>query len=141
YNKQLAQANRSSSNGDQPASTDPSPALPTVQADTPLAAPVMDANLDLFADRGTAWQEGDQQMILLERQFSFTMGTYGFRADRALVRIEKESSRGRLIHHVWIYLENARPLKGRGPLQGEAGRLLVTTSTTGQLGMLTNLLV
>lgn len=116
------------------------PAIPTVYADSPLASPVMDADLNLSADRVRHWMQGKVQLMLLERNVSFTMGTYGFVADQAVVRIEIEKRVGQTLRHVWIYLDKARPLRGRGPLQGEAGRLLVTTTTTGDLGLLTNLL-
>lgn len=127
-------------NDNQPAGPKDNASVPTVYADLPLAAAVLDADLDLSADRAHHWQDGKLQMILLDRQVSFTLGTYGFKADKALVRVEHEQRVGRVVRHVWIYLDNARPLSGRGPLQGEAGRLLVTTSTTGNVGLLTNLL-
>jgi len=116
-------------------------ALPTVHAGSPLASPILDADLNLLADRAQVWTEGKEQMLLLDRQVSFTMGTYGFKADKALIRIETEPQVGRTIRHVWMVLHNARPLRGRGPLQGEAGRLLVTTMTTGQVGLLTHHMV
>lgn len=117
-----------------------SPAVPTVYSDSPLAPDVMNADMELFADRANSWNDGKLQMILLDRQVSFTMGTYGFQAEKAVVRIETEQRVGQTVRHIWIYLEQARPLQGRGPLQGEAGLLLVTTSTTGDMSLLTNLL-
>ena len=49
------------------------------------------------------------------------IGTYGFRADRAVVRVDPEQHEGRLIRHFMVYLDNAllaAPGAGYGEDQG-----------------------
>ena len=106
----------------------------------PLADPVVVADAQLSTRRASSWSEGDVRMLLLEGDVTIAVGTYGFRADHAVVRIDEERSGGRLIRHLAIYLDNARTLQGRGPTQVEAPRLLVTASTTGQVDLSTDLL-
>lgn len=120
----------------QPAST-PSPAD---RSKLPLADPVLANDVDISAMRASSWLEGSSRWVSLEKDVVIAAGTYGFRADRAMVRIDTENQPGRKISHFLIWLDNARPLKGRGPVQAEGPRLLVTVSTTGSLSLSTNLL-
>lgn len=121
-----------SPNGESPISTNPGRSL------SPLADPVLDVGAELKANRTTKWSEGDSKLLLMEGDFTFTMGSYGFRADRALVRIDNEKQPGRNIRHLSIYLDQAKTLRGRGPVSAEGPRLLVTGSTTGNIDLMTN---
>lgn len=110
---------------------------------TPLRAaagrdPILDSNAILEGRSALSWREGDVRWVLLSQDVRFSIGTYGFRGDRALVRIEPERRPGQTIHHLAIYLDNARSL-GRGRVDAEAPRLLVTVSTRGQLELSTDL--
>ena len=123
-----------SPNGETPISTKPGRSL------SPLADPVLDVVAEFKANRTTQWTEGDSKLMLMEGDFTFTMGTYGFRADKALVRIDNEVQPGRKIRHLSIYLDQAKTLRGRGPVSAEGPRVLVTGSTTGAVDLLTNLM-
>ena len=111
-----------------------------VRATSPLADPVVEADAVLSAMRATSWREGAVQMLLLAGDVKISVGSYGFRAERTVVRIEEERRGGRLIRHLALYLDQARALQGRGPTGAEAPRLLVTTSTTGHVDLSTDLL-
>ena len=106
----------------------------------PLADPVVNADAVLKANRATAWNSGQARMLLLDRQVTVSIGKYGFSASRAVLRIDKEPRPGGDIHHLAIYLDNARPIDGQGPVQAQAPRLLVTASTTGSVRLHTDLL-
>jgi len=114
--------------------------VPRSRSARPLADPVVNADAVFKASRATAWNQGQTRILLLDRQVSVSVGTYGFRADRAVVRIDKERRPGGDIHHLAIYLDNARALEGQGPVQAQAPRLLVTVSTTGKIQLSTDLL-
>lgn len=106
----------------------------------PLADPVVDADLELKAQRVSTWAEGRAHLLLLENNVSIALGTYGFRAERAVIRIDFENLPGRTVHHLSMFLQNAQPLRGRGPTQAEGRRLLVTAATTGSIHLETDLL-
>ena len=109
--------------------------------DAPLADPLVKAEARFAANRATAFTfDGEAKGLLLEGDVSAAVGSYGFRADRAVVRIDQEPQPGRVIQHVSIYFDQARPLKGVGQTQAQAPRLLVTASTVGTLKLDTNLL-
>ena len=102
-------------------------------SDAPLADPVVDAKAELRGARVAAWSEGETRWLILDEAVSIQVGTYGFRAQRAVVRIDVEDRPGRRVHHLAAYLDQARPLRGTGPVAAEAPRLLVTCSTTGSV--------
>jgi hypothetical protein len=112
---------------------------PSVTA--PLAEPIVRADAQLKATRATAFRMGEAQALLLEGDVTAAVGNYGFRGDRAVVRIDRERQPGREVRHVSIYFDNARPLKGVGRTEAEAQRLLVTASTLGEVKLDTDLLV
>ena len=105
-----------------------------------LAEPIVDADADLKAVRIDTWTEADARFFVLSRDVTIEIGTYGFRADRAVIRVDSEHRPGRLIRHLSMYLENARPLRGKGRVTAEARRMLVTASTTGTVRLITDLL-
>ena len=97
-----------------------------------------DARLD--ANRATAWSDQGRSYTLLEGDVRIAVGTYGFRAERALVRITRERVAGGTISDMAVYLDEVRPMAGRGPVRAESPRLLVTFSTTGDVHLANNLL-
>lgn len=113
----------------------------TAIADLPLADPVIDSDAQLHARRVSHWFDGTVQYMYLSRDVSVAVGTYGFRADNALIRIQRQViAGGNEVRHLWMYLDNAQPLLGRGPTSASAPRLLVTVSTTGKVDLSTDLL-
>ncbi|MCC6581793.1 MAG: LPS assembly protein LptD [Phycisphaeraceae bacterium] len=109
-------------------------------AGLPLGDPVVAADVELQAQRTSVWREGKAHYLLLDRDVSITIGTYGFRADQAVVQIVEEEVAGRRIRHTWLMLDKARALRGKGPTTVEAPELLVTASTTGLVDLKTDLL-
>ena len=99
--------------------------------DAPLADPVVRSDAVLTASRASAWTENGVHHLLLEGDVRFEMGAYGFRAQRAVVRIDLEDAPGRPIRHLALYLDDAQPLRGAGPVSAQAQRLLVTATTRG----------
>ncbi|MCX5660670.1 MAG: LPS assembly protein LptD [Planctomycetota bacterium] len=121
-----------------PAPTTPAPA--PSRADTPLADPVVDAPAEIHARKVSQWFQGESRWMLLDGDVTFGVGTYGFRANQAVVRIDTETVNGRVIRHFMAYLDTARAMPGKGPVQAQAPRLLVTASTTGAVQLVTDLL-
>ncbi|MCE9589826.1 MAG: LPS assembly protein LptD [Planctomycetes bacterium] len=125
---------------------DPAPITPPVTTPTvnrselPLADPVIDSAVELKCRRATSWTDGDAKLLYLDGDCSLAVGTYGFRAEKMVVRLDKEQRPGKVIRHVSMFLDDARPLRGRGPVQAQSPRLLVTVSTTGDIDLLTDLL-
>jgi hypothetical protein len=76
----------------------------------PFAEAVVQADADLKAGKATAWSDQSAQFLLLERDVTVEVGSYGFRARRAMVRIDTERHPGRVIRHLSMYLENAQPV-------------------------------
>ncbi len=105
---------------------------PTQQVD-PLADPIVHSDAVFFARKVTAWESDGASWLLLEGDAGFSTGVYGFRAAAAAVRIDTEKRPGKTIRHLSIYLDNAKHLRGSGPVSAEAPRLLVTVSTTGEV--------
>ena len=113
----------------QPAAASPPPA----RLAAAFADPLVDFDAGLTAQRITAWSDGDARMLLLEQDAVFRVGTYGFRADAGVIRVEFEPTDAGKVMHLAGYLLNARPLAGAGTINAEGGRLLVTASTLGSL--------
>ena len=101
---------------------------------------VVNADTLLRGRRVSDWNEGSVRYVLLEQDVSVEVGGYGFRADKALVRLETQAQTGRTVRRLMFYLDNARALPGRGATSMEARRLLVTTATTGKIDLETDLL-
>ena len=113
---------------------------PVWRSSLPLASPVVDAEPRLHAGWASVWKDDrGRQYLLLDKDVSIAIGVYGFRADRAVVRIDTEATAGKTIYHLAIYLDHAAALAGQGAAHAEADRLLVTASTTGVPGLETNL--
>jgi hypothetical protein len=107
----------------------------------PVADPVVRADAVFFARKVTAWRQGQTSWLLLEGDAGFSVGVYGFSAAAAAVRIETEERPGRTVRHLSIYLDQARHLRGTGPVSAEADRLLVTASTSGGVQVRNDLFV
>lgn len=105
-----------------------------------LSDPVVSSDTVLRARKVNVWMEGESQVLLLDGEVTISIGTYGFRGDRAVLRIDPEQRPGRVIRHLSAYIDNASPLRGGGPVSTQAPRLFVTASTTGSLTMYTDLL-
>ena len=106
----------------------------------PLADPVVASDAVLRCRRAAAWSEDASRFLLLHGDVSVEVGTYGFRAESAVVRIDFEETPGRRIHHLSVYLQGVRSRRGAGTVRAEAERLLVTCSTTGSIDLYTDLL-
>ena len=110
-------------------------------ADLPLADPIIDSDAQFHAQRTSIRYDGVIQYMFLKRDVSVAVGTYGFRADNAVIRIQRQATtNGQEVRHMWMYLDNAQPLPGRGPTSATAPRLLVTVSTTGKVDLSTDML-
>ena len=108
---------------------------------TTLADPIVRADCLLKADRTVSWNDGQTRMLLLEREVTVQIGAYGFRAHRVVARIDIKRLPGhQSLHQLTLYLDQAQPLQGTGPVSAQAPRLLVTATTSGQLRLSTNLL-
>jgi LPS transport system D len=120
----------------------PGPAPPNadIEPEKALASPIVDADASIKGNRATAWNQGDDQWLLLEGDVALSVGTYGFRADRAAIQIERQTRGGLVIRKFAMFLDHARPLRGEGPVAVQANRLLVTAATTGKVNLETNLL-
>ena len=102
----------------------------------------VDDDLELKAHRVTTWQEDQTQVLVMERGVSIAVGTYGFQADRAVVRIESgPSGQGHnTTHRVSMALDNSRPLDDQRPVQAHAPRLNISVTTQGSISLSTDLL-
>ena len=114
------------------------PDVPSI--DDPLAQPFVDADAVLTAAKATTWQQGGARYLLIEQDVTIEVGSYGFKARRAVVRIDTQHRPGRLIRHLSVYLYGAQRLGGSGRVSAEARRLLVTVSTTGRVKLFVDLL-
>jgi lipopolysaccharide assembly outer membrane protein LptD (OstA) len=114
----------------------PAPVFSTAPA---LAEPVIKSDAKFFGRRASVWSVEGVQFALLEGDVTIDIGAYGFRADRASLRIETARSQGTRIRHLSIYLVNARPREGGGPIAAGGSKLFVTASTTGELDIATDL--
>ncbi|MEX0745151.1 MAG: LPS assembly protein LptD [Phycisphaeraceae bacterium] len=92
---------------------------------------VVDADAELSARKATTWHADGAEHLLLEGEITFRMGAYGFRAQRALVRIITDTRGEQTIRRLAVYLDDAEPLRGdeRATVAAEADRLLVTGAT------------
>ncbi len=95
----------------------------------------IDESATLTATRATAWRQGGVDFLLLEGNVVFETSGYGFRASRAVVRIDPvqhpEEPELR-IRHLSVYLDEAQSF-GQVLVTAEAPRLLVTAATTGPI--------
>ncbi len=105
--------------------------IPPAVAGQPFSDRVLGLDAELTALRVTTWDDGPARMMLLDGDARFRMGTYGFEGNRAVVRIERQDRMGQRLWHLAIYLTDATPLAGVGPVRAEAGRLMITATTTG----------
>ncbi len=119
-------------------SDDPTTVIAGSRAQLPLADPVLAKDAKLFGQRASVWTVSGTQFALLDGDVSFAVGGYGFRGDRASVRIDTETVGGKRVRHLAVYLMNARTLAGAGAITAEGGKLFVTVSITGQIDLSTD---
>lgn len=101
----------------------------------PLAQPVVAADAKLFGKRINTWSHEGVQFALLDGDVTIDIGSYGFRADRASLRIDTDRAQGKRVRHMTLYLDNARTRQGGGPITATGSKLLVTVSTTGEVDL------
>jgi len=68
------------------------------------------ADLELTAERTTAWQRDGTRHVLLERNVKIAIGAYGFRAKRAVVMLSPHALPGQKARHVAVYLDEVTEL-------------------------------
>jgi hypothetical protein len=116
-----------------PADTQPAtPKSPPPKFKAALGEPILKDDAIYNAAKIAVWVEGKTDMLLLEQDAVFSIGNFGFRGDKMLIRMDKEPQPGLPIKHIAVYIENAKPLAGKGPITAEGAHLLVTASTTGR---------
>ena len=91
------------------------------------------ADLQLSARTATTWESGGTHRILLEGDATAAIGSYGFRADNAVLFLTDLEAPGQRAIQIEIYLDNVRELGGHGPVHTRARRLLVTAMINGQI--------
>jgi len=97
---------------------------------------VLDSDAVLVGQRATAWRDIDGNMyVLLEGNTEVSIGAYGFRAQRAVVRIISEQQIGQTVRHLWVYLDEGRSTNQAVTAYSRSKRLLVTGSITGKLNL------
>ncbi len=120
-----------------PAAAQPATAAPT-EATFDQGRMLTDLAL-LQAAQGVAWSEASPQgplrWLLLtggDTPVVFKIGSHGFVADRALVRVLTKAGTHGPEHHLSLYLDNAQSL-GDDTVGAKAPRLLVTAVTSGKV--------
>lgn len=98
------------------------------------------ADVELAGNGVSAWMEGQSHRMLLTGDVRIAIGSYGFKAEKAFVVITPRSIPGLDARDVSVYLEHVTELGGYGPIQQEAGRLLVTATVVGKVKLETALL-
>lgn len=102
-------------------------------------APV-EPGLNLTSNRATAWRDPVGDYLLLEGDVALAIGSYAFKADRALAVVQPRPYNGIIVRDIALYMENVRELGGYGPITQSAGRLLVTAVVKGKVSIETSLM-
>ncbi len=101
----------------------------------------VDSRLTVEAPRVTAWRSDGTQRLLLEGGgVRVSVGSYGFRASRAVVFITPRERPGPTAREIAVYLDEVQSLGGSGPVQAEGRRFLVTAVITGGVEVKTSVL-
>ena len=103
-----------------------------VAADTPLLEPVLDSDMQLRANRATLVKQGDDKLLLLEGDVSVAISGYGFRDERALVRIRRRSVLGEAVRDFAIVFDKPTATGDSG-VQADGQGLLVTVANRGKV--------
>jgi len=93
------------------------------------------ADLEMSARRATTWASGGTHRVVLEGDAALSIGSYGFRADNAVVFITELQAPGITARQLEIYLDDVRELGGHGPVHARAERLLVTGIINGRVNL------
>jgi len=83
--------------------------------------------------KASFWRQGGVDYALLEGDVRFNIQDYGFRASRAIVRVDRighPADPELVVRHMSVYLDQARTAKEL-VVSADADRLLVTAATTG----------
>lgn len=98
----------------------------------PLTEPVLDSDVNLRADRATVVQVGQTKLLLLEGDVSVTLGSYGFRDQRAIIRITRRPGAGPAVRDLAFVFEKPESI-GAGGVQADGAGLLVTAASRGKI--------
>ena len=98
----------------------------------PLLEPVLDSDMVMRADRATLIQQGETKLLLLEGDVSVSISGFGFRDQRALVRINRRAVLGKVIRDFAIVFENPTA-DGEGGVKADGKGLLVTVANRGKV--------
>ena len=91
-------------------------------------------DLQMTAARSTSWRAGPHQhFVLLDGDTRVRIGSYHFRAARAVVRLDSADPVRSGVYDVHIYLDQITELGGYGPIRQSAPRLLVTARVEGRV--------
>jgi len=91
------------------------------------------ADLRMSARRATTWASDGTRRVVLEGDAALSIGSYGFRADNAVVFITQRRAPGVAAYQLEIYLDEVRELGGHGPVETRARTLLVTGIIDGRI--------
>ncbi|MEM0914687.1 MAG: hypothetical protein AAGK09_08750, partial [Planctomycetota bacterium] len=80
------------------------------------------------------WSQDGTRWLDLQGDAAIAAGPYAFTGPRAIARIDSQRLPGRVVHHIAVYLVDAKPI-GESPVRASAPRLLVTVSTTGRVDL------
>ena len=117
--------------------------LPPARVDAAFADPLVDFAVELTGLKVQTWDQGSAdagaegsppaRMLLLDGDAEVSVGAYGFRARRAVVRLEFETVDQGRVTHLAALLVDARPLHGGGSIRVGGGQMLITASTLGKV--------
>jgi len=94
--------------------------------------PVLNDDVQLRADRATVVDQGAVKLLLLEGDVSFSAGGFGFRDQRAVVRITRRPGPGKAVRDFAIVFD--KPVSaGEGGVRAQANGLLVTLASQGKV--------
>jgi lipopolysaccharide assembly outer membrane protein LptD (OstA) len=98
----------------------------------------LEADLELKAGKVNAWRNAAEHRLLLDGDVTVQIGSYGFKARKALVTITPLVAPGEPVYELAIYLDRVEQI-GDGAVSAEAPRLLVTGTITGKIKLQANL--
>jgi hypothetical protein len=90
-------------------------------------------DLVIKSRKATTWESGGTHRIVLEGDTAIAIGSYGFRADNAVIFVTELEAPGLRAHQLEIYLDQVREIGGHRAIQTRAKRLLVTGIISGKI--------
>ena len=97
-------------------------------------------DLEMDAKRATNWTADDTQRLLLEGDVEITLGTYAFRADLALVWINRLPTKDGLVTQAAFWFPEVSEPTRRAGLGASGREVLVTATIDGKVALRTILL-